>query len=161
MKFNNAVKTLSLLVCAGSCTGDRREINKPAPLPGITRTKKKVILAQELNYPPYTSLSSEFEIAGFAPNFARGLEVVCQIKVVLVETQWNKCWVDSKTGIGDGLLNGHYHGCTAYTHTEGVRNRFLEFTKPILDLKVRHAFNTMRSMVTRCCVLNIFQLFVI
>ena len=35
--------------------------------------------------------------------------------------------------VGTGLLDGHYHGCMTYTHAQGVRNRFLEFTEAVLD----------------------------
>ena len=37
------------------------------------------------------------------------------------------------TKIGEGLAMGEYHGCATYTHAAGVRNRFLEFSKPILN----------------------------
>lgn len=118
------------------------KINVPAspPLPGVSNAgpKPKVILAQDTNYPPYASLGADLELTGFGPDFARGLEEVCNIDVTLVETRWSDCWKDESIGdktvssIGDGLLSGHYHGCTTYTGTLGVRQRFVEFSAPIL-----------------------------
>lgn len=32
------------------------------------------------------------------------------------------------------MLNGHYHGCSTYANTKGIRNRYLEFSAPILDM---------------------------
>lgn len=48
----------------------------------------------------------------------------------VVQTQWDQCWDAGK--IGTGLLNGHFHACVSYTHTHGERNRYLEFSRPIL-----------------------------
>jgi len=141
MKFNNAVKTLSLLACASSAGAKKRKVIRAPDLPGVKNSgRKQVILAQAVDYPPYATLDpTTLEIAGFGPDVARGLEEVCDIDVVLVETQWDKCWVDGKIGIGDGLLNGHYHGCSTYTHTAGVRNRYLDFSLPILSGKSKPA----------------------
>jgi len=59
----------------------------------------------------------------------------------VVQASWAECWGSDK--IGPGLLNANYHGCAAYTHTKGVRNRYLEFTKPIL------AMNKAAGILTR------------
>jgi len=116
---------------------------KAPDLPGVYNDLKipKVILAQDINYAPYTSIDSELNLSGFGPDFARGLKNVCKISVVLVQTDWSNCWGDNK--IGPGLLNGDYHGCTTFTNTKGVRNRYLEFTKPIL------AMNKAAGILTR------------
>jgi hypothetical protein len=108
----------------------------PAPLPGITPgvDRPKVVLAQDVTYPPYAQLgpvSEDSPLSGFGPDFARALPEVCDLDVVLVETQWLRCWDDDR--IGEGLATGEYHGCTTYTHTAGVRNRYLEFSEAILD----------------------------
>jgi hypothetical protein len=106
------------------------------PLPGIAPgvDRPKVILAQDINYPPYAKLgpvSEDSPLSGFGADFARALPEVCDLDVVLVQTQWLRCWnVDI---IGEGLASGEYHGCMTYTHTAGVRNRFLEFSEAILD----------------------------
>lgn len=104
------------------------------PLPGVSNNgnKPKVILAQALDYPPYTKIGQNLEISGFGPDVARGLEDVCDIDVTLVETAWKQCWGDNK--IGNGLLSGHYHGCSTHTATKGVRKRYLEFSNPILAM---------------------------
>lgn len=50
-----------------------------------------------------------------------------------VQTDWTDCWGSGGT-IGLGLAQGHYHGCMSYTHTRGMRNRFVEFTHGILNV---------------------------
>ena len=153
MKFD-FVTILPLLVCSTAFASEISERNlnskqtktpkgtsrgqikvpKSPPLPGVSNDgyRPKVILAQALDYPPYTSLGTDLGISGFGPDFARGLEDVCEVDVTLVETAWSECWGDKK--IGNGLLSGHYHGCTTYTGTKGVRNRYLEFSSPILAM---------------------------
>jgi hypothetical protein len=106
------------------------------PLPGIAPgvDRPKVILAQDVNYPPYAQLgpvSEDSPLSGFGADFARGLPEVCDIDIALVQTQWLRCW--DTDHIGQGLATGEYHGCMTYTHTAGVRNRYLEFSKAILD----------------------------
>ena len=60
------------------------------------------------------------------------LNEVCDINVTVVESRWKNCWDAGE--IGAGLLNGWFHGCMTYTHTVGQRNRFVEFSEPILQL---------------------------
>jgi hypothetical protein len=157
MKFNYGT-ILPLLACSTVFASDSSNRNlkskkgsrsaqikvpRSPPLPGVSngRSRPKVILAQALDYPPYTSMGIDLGISGFGPDFARGLEDVCEIDVILVETAWSECWGSGK--IGNGLLSGHYHGCTTYTGTKGVRNRYLEFSSPIL------AMNKAAGILTR------------
>jgi len=101
-------------------------------LPGVD--KPKLILAQDIDYPPYAQLgpaSEDFPISGFGPEFAQGMLAVCDVDLTLVQTQWSRCWENDR--IGEGLALGEFHGCTTYTHTSGVRNRYLEFSIPILN----------------------------
>mmetsp|Transcript_41095 Transcript_41095/g.46697 ORF Transcript_41095/g.46697 Transcript_41095/m.46697 type:complete len:379 (+) Transcript_41095:75-1211(+) len=102
------------------------------PLPGVRNDgpTPKVIIGQALDYPPYTGLSDDLGITGFGPDILKGLEGVCDIDVILVEASWSDCWSDGK--IQKGLLDGYYHGCSTYTHTKGIRSRYLEFSSPIL-----------------------------
>ena len=65
--------------------------------------------------------------------FLLGMEMVCDITIVLAETDWNECWTSEAT-IGRGLAEGTFHGCTTYTGTAGVRQRFLEFSAPITSM---------------------------
>lgn len=119
----------------GTCDDDKLRVPASPPLPGVSndnKMKPKVILAQDIDYPPYTSIGADLELSGFGPDFAKGLEEVCHIETVLVEARWGDCW--GSNVIGQGLLNGHYHGCTTYTHTKGVRNRYLEFSAPIVSM---------------------------
>lgn len=39
------------------------------------------------------------------------------------------CWDAGK--VGQGLLDGHHHGCMTYTHTIGSRPRQLEFSNGV------------------------------
>merc|ERR1712157_334597 len=65
-------------------------------------------------------------------DFASGLKEVCpKVKIAITETRWDDCW--SSNEIGEKLSGGHYHGCMTYTHAAGVRNRFLEFSSPIVQ----------------------------
>ena len=101
-------------------------------MPGIARPK--VIIGGDIDYPPYSFLGANSEtVDGFGPDFARAMAMAdfCDIDVFIVQTDWERCWNDNK--IGEGLAIGEYSGCAAYTHTRGVRNRYLEFSKPILD----------------------------
>jgi hypothetical protein len=100
--------------------------------PGVDRPK--LILAQDVDYPPYAQLgplSEDSPLSGFGADFARALPEVCDLDVALVQTQWDRCWDADR--IGEGLATGEYHGCMTYTHTAGVRNRYLEFSKAILN----------------------------
>ncbi len=55
--------------------------------------------------------------------------------MVCSDIQWNNCWREDDK-IGAGLAMAEFHGCHLYTHTKGERNRYLEFTSPIInDLK--------------------------
>lgn len=107
------------------------------PLPGIMpgRNKPKIILAQDINYPPYAYMSDDpatgFSLTGFGYDVAQAMNNQCDLEVYTVQTNWDLCW--DAGAIGDGLSHGFYHGCSTYTRTRGERNRFLEFSDPILQ----------------------------
>merc|ERR1712232_907387 len=44
----------------------------------------------------------------------------------------DECWDGAR--IGRALAEGEMHGCMTFTHLRGARNRFLEFSDPILDM---------------------------
>lgn len=94
----------------------------------------KIILGQDIDWPNYaymgTPPESDFEVEGIGKDIAMGLETVCNISMTVVEMRWSECWGDGM--IGNGLKAGVAHGCMTYTHTHGARNRFMEFSKPIL-----------------------------
>lgn len=106
-------------------------------MPGIS--KPKITLATDVDYPPYASVNqSNLEIAGFGPDFAVGMMSVCDIDVTVRQTTWSECWTGGDLNMygqgphaGSGLENAYYHGCMLYTHTTGVRNRWLEFSHGI------------------------------
>jgi len=110
-----------------------------------------IILAQDVNWPPYafkddTEAGENGGLSGFGKDFGEAAGKLCGINIVFDQTNWKNCW-DSEgyvkanpatnkpalPGIGQGLLNGWYAGCTTYTHLQGVRNRFLEFSDAILN----------------------------
>jgi len=107
------------------------------PLPGIMPGKAmpKLVLAQDVDWPPYAYVASppegDFVVAGFGHDFAMGMGAMCGLEVVTVQADWEECWGSNK--IGDSLRSGLYHGCMTYTHTAGVRNRYMEFSLPILN----------------------------
>jgi len=109
------------------------------PIPGVMpgRNKPKVILAQDIDWPPYAYIATppegDLEVAGFGHDVAKGLESVCDIEVVTRQTAWSQCWDGSSTAIGSDLDNGVFHGCMTYTHTAGVRNRYMDFSYGILS----------------------------
>lgn len=152
MQFSSAVLLLLTIASSSSASNvirrrDLKGSNKDKkrktsvvanlpPLPGIAPgvDRPKVILAQDVNYPPYAQLgpvSEDSPLSGFGADFARALPEVCDLDVVLTQTQWLRCWDTDR--IGEGLATGEYHGCMTYTHTAGVRNRYLEFSNAILD----------------------------
>mmetsp|Transcript_103366 Transcript_103366/g.126296 ORF Transcript_103366/g.126296 Transcript_103366/m.126296 type:complete len:346 (-) Transcript_103366:122-1159(-) len=104
----------------------------PGIMPG--KDRPKIILAQDIDWPRYAYLGvppeSDYQVEGIGHDIAMGLEKVCDINMTVVEMKWNKCWGNAI--IGKGLEHGEAHGCMAYTHTFGARNRFMEFSKPIL-----------------------------
>jgi len=62
----------------------------------------------------------------------------CGLEITFVQNNWANCWdpdgyKPDSPGIGKGLLNHWFDGCSTYTHAQGVRNRFVEFTHSILD----------------------------
>lgn len=105
-------------------------------IPGVMGGKMypKIILGQDIDWPPYaymgTPPASDFEVEGIGKDIAMGLETVCNISMTVVEMRWSECWGNGV--IGNGLKAGVAHGCMTYTHTHGARNRFMEFSKPIL-----------------------------
>jgi len=113
--------------------------------------RKTIILGQDVNWPPYaykdeTEAGENGGLSGFGKDFGEAAGELCGIDIIFDQTNWKNCW-DSEgyqladpavnqaasPGIGQGLLNGWYAGCTTYTHLHGVRNRFLEFSDAILN----------------------------
>jgi hypothetical protein len=104
----------------------------PGIMPGIDRPK--ILLAQDIDYPPYARLGpadEDFPLSGFGYDFAMGMQDYCNIDIFFTQTAWPECWDGER--IGNGLASGQFHGCSTYTHPLGVRNRFLEFSDPILS----------------------------
>lgn len=105
-----------------------------ASVPGVS--SDVVLLAADINYPPYAQLGSiedDAPLSGFGPDLALSLSEVCPaLQVEVTQANWGEdCW--GSNVIGEGLKAGRYHGCMTYTHTGGVRNRYMEFSSPILS----------------------------
>lgn len=96
--------------------------------------RPRLIFAQDINYPPYAILKAPpvglWTLGGFAKEVADGVAKVCNWDMSYVETNWNKCWDNGYAG--DGMLKGSFHGCMSFTHTNGKRNRMLDFSHSIL-----------------------------
>jgi len=119
--------------------GDVSEPPIPGMMPGT------ISLAVDTDYPPYAYVAvppeGDFDVAGFGHDVAHGLMEVCNITISTRQADWAECWDGSrglntygqgpKTGVG--IEQGYFHGCMTYTHTTGIRNRFLEFTDGILQ----------------------------
>lgn len=107
------------------------------PIPGVMPGKErpKLILAQDVNYPPFAfmgGVESDFDVSGIGHDVAFGLKEVCDIDVFTVQTTWANCWNGDR--VGRALAAGEFHACMTFTNLRGARNRFLEFSQPILDL---------------------------
>lgn len=124
----------------GECT------NIAPPLPGVMpRTNRThLILAQGVGYPPYASaqpLAEGGELTGFGLEVALSLGESCGLDIDVTETQWIYCWGNNE--IGEGLDRGDFHACMNYFNAQGIRERYVEFGKPILD------DNTPDALLTR------------
>jgi len=90
----------------------------------------------DVDYPPYAFKNDTTgELMGFGKDFADGMTALCpDITIDVVQAAWKDCWDGSTASIGQGLNNGTYDACMTYTHTQGVRNDYCDFSDAILDL---------------------------
>jgi len=105
--------------------------------------KTNIVLATDVDWPPYAfyqvgEAGVGGGLAGFGKDVGEGVGEVCGLDITFVQTNWANCWdadgyKEGSPGIGEGLLNRWFDGCSTYTHAQGVRNRFMEFTNSILD----------------------------
>jgi len=126
-----------------SCTGFPQEPIIPGMLPGMEHPR--IIMGIDIDYPPYGTLvappdANDTVVGGFGPDIAKALMDVCDIEVTTIQASWSECWGDGI--IGDSLRAGYYHGCETYTHTTGTRNRYMDFSAPILDQNQAAGFIT-------------------
>lgn len=96
---------------------------------------------QDIDYPPFAYKNmTTGELEGFGKDIAEGMTELCsEIAINVVQLKWDECWDGSTGSIGKGLDNGTYDACMTYTHTEGVRNLYVEFSDAILDPSVKSA----------------------
>lgn len=64
---------------------------------------------------------------------AEGMAKMCGWDLTVVQTSWDQCWDDGK--LGQGLLNGNFHGCMTYQHSHGERERHAEFSDGFLEYR--------------------------
>ena len=133
-----AILNLVLLLVIVSMVAGQPTGNMVPPLPGVMPSlygKPHLILAQDIDYPPYAFLGvppeGDYDVAGFGHDFAKGMAKTCGMDITTVQTNWANCWDSGKIGIG--LRDGYFHACMTYTHTAGQRNRFVEFSNGILQ----------------------------
>eukprot|EP00241_Pyramimonas_parkeae_P005889 CAMPEP_0114243542 /NCGR_PEP_ID=MMETSP0058-20121206/10846_1 /TAXON_ID=36894 /ORGANISM="Pyramimonas parkeae, CCMP726" /LENGTH=396 /DNA_ID=CAMNT_0001356391 /DNA_START=69 /DNA_END=1259 /DNA_ORIENTATION=- len=116
----------------GGSTGGFLSLLEPY-LPGIMagKTRPKLILSTEPNWPPYAFINPQTgNNEGMATDLAKGMAKLCNFDVVITQTKWTECWVDQAAG--QGLLNGDYHACMTYTHSKGARDRQMDFSHALL-----------------------------
>jgi len=88
------------------------------------------------DWPPYAFGNVTNPLQGLVPDVVRGMDKLetgtCAGKTFeLVLKPWSECWTNNT--IGEGLKNGDFQACMAYTHTKGIRNNFCDFGHPIID----------------------------
>lgn len=98
--------------------------------PGVG--KPHIVLGQDVNYPPYAMKANppDFELSGLAVDFIEGMKKVVDADFTLLQVSWADCWGAGE--IGTGLLSGWWHGCMTYTHTHGLRTRYMYWSNAVL-----------------------------
>lgn len=102
-------------------------------MPSVTG-RPKYIMGMDVDYPPYAyTKQAPFEmktdldeVVGVGADMIKAMGEFCGFDVEIVQAHWSDCWGNGE--IGNGLLQGWYHGCMTYTHATAIRNRYLEFT---------------------------------
>ena len=77
-----------------------------APIPGFMpgTDKPRLLLAQDIDYPPYAQAIpppvGNYELGGFAIDFAKGVAELFpdEIELEFQETRWKNCFTDSLIG---------------------------------------------------------------
>jgi ABC-type amino acid transport substrate-binding protein len=100
---------------------------------------------QDINYPPYAFKTETGELGGFGKDVADGVSAVCpDIHINVVETRWSDCWSSANGGtLGQKLVDGTLDACMTYTHTQGIRNQFADFSYGILEVNKAAGLLTM------------------
>ncbi|KAK1741847.1 hypothetical protein QTG54_007420 [Skeletonema marinoi] len=99
---------------------------------------KTITLGQDIDYPPYAFQTADGELAGFGKDFADGMSAMCEdIDIKVVKESWANCWSSEGGGrLGAKLANASdtsLDGCMTYTHGQGVRDTFADFTDAMLN----------------------------
>ncbi|CAE7659804.1 unnamed protein product [Symbiodinium sp. CCMP2592] len=93
---------------------------------------------QDIDYPPYASKNATSgELTGFGVELVKAMNTHCSatLNITVVETRWSNCWSSAGGGTLGALLdNGTLDACMTYTHTQGIRNDFADFSWGILDV---------------------------
>jgi hypothetical protein len=93
----------------------------------------KLTFGQDVDYPPYAFRNDDGELAGIGKDIADGMTALCpDLEIEVVETRWSDCW--QPDGLGPLLQNGTLDACMTYTHTQGIRNEYADFSYGILDV---------------------------
>mmetsp|Transcript_72028 Transcript_72028/g.154183 ORF Transcript_72028/g.154183 Transcript_72028/m.154183 type:complete len:383 (+) Transcript_72028:88-1236(+) len=119
-----------------SCPVQTQTPTYPPELPGVLPgDKPKLLVGMDVDWPPYAFVD-DFPLGngtldGIGHDILYAMGAMCNIDVHVMQTSWGNCWGSSK--IGAGLQGGYFHACTTYTHTIGLRPRYMEFSDPILQ----------------------------
>jgi len=100
---------------------------------GVTKLK----FAQDVDYPPYAYKNETTgELTGFGKDIADGLTAMCDdLEIEVVETAWSNCWTSAGGGTLGALLEDEtLDACMTYTHTQGIRNQYADFSYGILEV---------------------------
>ncbi|CAJ1335153.1 unnamed protein product [Effrenium voratum] len=95
----------------------------------------KLKFGQDVNYPPYAYLDASGELAGFGVDVVKGMNALCStLEIEVVQTSWSDCWSSDEGGsLGALLENGTLDACMTFTHTQGIRNHYVDFSHAILN----------------------------
>jgi len=113
------------------CTGATDNTSKPS---SAVETFK---FGQDINYPPYAYKNTTTgELSGFGADIARGMNDMCSdIKIEIEQVAWSDCWSSAGGGtLGAKLENGTLDACMTYTHTQGIRGKYADFSGGILNV---------------------------
>jgi len=96
----------------------------------------KLTFAQDVDYPPYAFKDEAGNLTGFGKDIADGMTAMCDdLEIEVVETAWSNCWSSAGGGsLGKLLEDGTLDACMTYTHTQGVRNTYADFSYGILEV---------------------------
>lgn len=130
----------SLIVACTACAAVvsvMGNVKSPTLKDPSVKGSTKLTFGQDTNYPPYAFKNeSTGELTGFGKDIADGMTAMCdELEIQVVETKWSNCWSSAGGGtLGALLEDGSLDACMTYTHTQGIRNTYADFSYGILEV---------------------------